>query len=255
MNKLRTLLAGLALAVASVGALALQPGSASATVLEVGAYQYCFGNQLDVTFSWLSNTPQATTYIDLSQLDNGWQQGTYVTAGPFGAGTVSYKWRGIEPGRWHVVRLNQQADSGAWQPSSTFSFFANGCGAEAAVVIAPPITQLVATVNLVKCNDGTKSDIDGSFTCAHHGGISSKVTQPQVYTPYAGLYGNDVPVGTTGPYIPYAGAPGTVTTAQPTLLLCANGTIQTSCASAGGAANTVASSTTNGSNGPALGPS
>jgi hypothetical protein len=252
MNKLRTLFAALALAVASIGAFAMQPGSASATVLEVHAYQFCFGNQLEVTFSWLSNTPQAATYIDLSRIDNGWQQGTYVTAGPFGAGTVSYKWRGIEPGAWHLVRLNQQVDGGAVQPSTTFSFFANGCGAEAAVVIAPPIAQLIATVNLVKCNDGTKSDIDGSFTCAHHGGISSKVTQPQVYTPYAGFPGNDIPVGTTGPYVPYAGAPGVVGPTQPSLMLCANGSIQTSCATAGGAANAVSSSTTNGGS---LGPS
>jgi hypothetical protein len=222
-------------------------------VLEVGAAQFCFGDHLDVTFSWLSNAPQAATYIDLSTADNGWSNGTYVSAGPFAAGTSSYRWQGIEPGFWHFVRLNQRTDSGGWAPSQTYSFFANDCGSAPAIVVSPPVTQLVATVNLVKCNDRTKDDIDGSFTCAGQGGISSKVTQPQVYTPRGGFYGNDIPVGTSGPYIPYAGAPGTQVAAPQTLSICSDGTIAANCATHGGSLTATTTSATSTATGPALG--
>lgn len=48
-------------------------------------------------------------WIDISLVDNGFAEGTYLGAGPFlppVAGTASFVWSGLVPGRLHVYRLN-----------------------------------------------------------------------------------------------------------------------------------------------------
>src|SRR5688572_18088128 len=79
--------------------------------------------RVTVTFAWRNNEPDALQqWLDLSIFVNGWQDGTFLGAGPFPASSTGFSWDGILSGITHYVRVNQQLPNGFWDPSVTYYF-------------------------------------------------------------------------------------------------------------------------------------
>jgi len=123
----KTLLAilGATLVLLSLG----MPAEAAPTGLN--ASQSCTGSTAEVTFTWRGvSATSRQVWIDLTTADN-WRTGTYISAGPFGAGDTTYTWPGIKPNEQHFYRITEQVASGQWIASVTSSFTAV-CGSAAA---------------------------------------------------------------------------------------------------------------------------
>jgi len=102
----------------------LPGGGAEAAANGLSQSQVCNAGKADVTFRWQNVNPQATqVWLDLSTSNNGWRNGTFISAGPFDATTASYSWAGLAPGKQHYFRINQQLPSGRWEGSETSPFF------------------------------------------------------------------------------------------------------------------------------------
>ena len=108
-------------------------GLPSAPRVEAGANQllatqYCEGGRAKVIFSWTGgNAASIEQWLDLSVFDNGWRDGTFISAGPLVGSLATYTWEGLTPGTLHYVRVNQQLPNGSWDPSRTFSLRTIGC--------------------------------------------------------------------------------------------------------------------------------
>jgi hypothetical protein len=121
-----SLLVALWLLLLSLAVLPLHRAHASAS--QVYMNQTCVQGKANVTFSWVgSDTSSLQQWIDLSTQDNGWQDGTFISAGPIAGSATSYTWSGLAAGTPHLARINQQLASGAWDPSATFSFTTIDC--------------------------------------------------------------------------------------------------------------------------------
>ena len=68
--------------------------------------QYCEGGRVKVTFSWTGgNAAALEQWLDLSTFDNGWQDGTFIDAGPLVGSLATYTWEGLTPATQHYVLL------------------------------------------------------------------------------------------------------------------------------------------------------
>src|ERR1700730_11554323 len=79
--------------------MASHPMQVDAAATSVSVTQTCSSDATDsVSFTWQGNDPSAIQqWLDVSTSDNGWQQGTFVSAGPFSGITTSFNWTGIQP--------------------------------------------------------------------------------------------------------------------------------------------------------------
>jgi hypothetical protein len=66
--------------------------------------------------------------------DNGFAQGTFISAGPLPGWSTSYAWANIRPSLTHYARVNIQHANGVWDPSGTFLVNTIACG-----VVNPPV--------------------------------------------------------------------------------------------------------------------
>lgn len=99
--------------------------------------QTCERGSVTMTFSWTgADSTAIQQWFDLSLFDNGWQWGTFLGAGPFAPGNMSFQWKGLIPAATHFIRVNQQLPDGSWDPSLTFYFVTVSCGTS--VVQSPP---------------------------------------------------------------------------------------------------------------------
>jgi hypothetical protein len=91
-----------------------------------------------VFLSWQGNNPSVQQqWLDLSFLDNGWQAGTFVGAGPLAPQTTSFARDGLLANMTYYVRVNQRFSNGSWDPSETIAFRTPDCG-------GPPSTAAAA---------------------------------------------------------------------------------------------------------------
>jgi uncharacterized protein YkwD len=72
-----------------------------------------------VSFSW--NAGGGTQWLDLSLANNGFAEGTYLTAGPIASGQGWLAWEGILAGQTHYWRVTTLG-AGGWSVSTTGSF-------------------------------------------------------------------------------------------------------------------------------------
>src|SRR4051794_22734517 len=118
---------------------------AEAGASELLTTQYCEGGRVKVTFSWTGgNTASLEQWIDLSIFDNGWQDGTFIFAGPLVGSLATYTWEGLTQATLHYVRVNQQLANRSWDPSQTFSVRTIACDGGAA-----PATGATSSVTLL----------------------------------------------------------------------------------------------------------
>ncbi len=172
-----TLLAVVVLVVSALAGARIKPSVAATSQLFF--YDSCSGSGSNGTFSWQGNDPSAVQqWLDLTLFDNGWQDGTFISAGPFDGSVTSFTWNGLLPGTTHFVRVNQQFADGTWDPSPTFQITTGCVGSpptanDAANLSPTPTqettfgisaTQLVSMPPLV-CNDSSSvppnSGLDG----------------------------------------------------------------------------------------------
>ncbi|MPZ50137.1 MAG: hypothetical protein GEU75_12720 [Dehalococcoidia bacterium] len=111
------------------GIVGFQPASAATSELFIT--QSCLADgRLEVTFDWRGNNPAASQqWLDLSLFNNGWAPGSFLGAGPLDPSSQRLAWSGLQQGSVHFVRLNQLLAAGVWDPSPTFTFSADVCGA------------------------------------------------------------------------------------------------------------------------------
>jgi hypothetical protein len=132
-----------------------RPGrSAFAGASQVTESQTCAGGKANVTFSWQGSDPASSQqWLDLTTVDNGWQAGTFIGAGPLGGRETSYTWNGLLSNTLHYIRVNQQLRGGAWDGSGTFPFTTVDCGT------STPATSggLGASYTLLGFSDHTSS--------------------------------------------------------------------------------------------------
>lgn len=105
-------------------AAAAHLGAASRPVQAAGALldfpsAGCSGGTASVTFSWQPLPGAAQTWLDISQIDNGFVPGTFngVSVGA----ALSYTWPGLRAGTPYVWRVNSLNATG-WQPSEVAAF-------------------------------------------------------------------------------------------------------------------------------------
>ena len=86
---------------------------------------------VSLAFIWEGNDPRATQlWLDVSPVSNGWQQGSFLSSGPFAGTTTQYIWPGWRPNTSYYARVNQQLASGVWDASITYRVEVQGCGRE-----------------------------------------------------------------------------------------------------------------------------
>ncbi len=112
----------------------LSPGRKAEGALAFPATD-CLGASAAVNFSWQPAAGATVQWLDLSTIDNGFQPGTFVGAGPLSGTATSFTWSGILRGVPHVWRLNALTPSG-WVTSETGAFVP--CGGPA--LLWGPIT-------------------------------------------------------------------------------------------------------------------
>jgi len=130
--------------------------------------------KVQTTFSWQGNDPAALQqWIDLSTSDNGWQAGTFISAGPFAGSATSFNWNGLLANTGHYVRVNQQLAGGTWDPSTTFSFQTPPCA-----------TSQVSTQTGGSTGSGTSSTSSTKAApgqdCFYRGGLADALCTPGV---------------------------------------------------------------------------
>jgi hypothetical protein len=81
-------------------------------------------------------------FLDLSQIDNGFQPGTFGTHGPVAPTVNSISWVGIAPATNFYLRVNTQT-AGGWAPSATIGFSTRTCPIVAPVVVPIPAPVVV----------------------------------------------------------------------------------------------------------------
>lgn len=74
-----------------------------------------------VTFQWVPPTNAIEQWIHLSTQGDGFEPGTYRSAGPFSGSTRTFEWRGIHTGEPHFWRVDAYTDEG-WVWSEVGSF-------------------------------------------------------------------------------------------------------------------------------------
>jgi hypothetical protein len=78
------------------------------------------GRILRMRLQWLTLNA-GTQYVDLSLLNNGWEDGTYAGSQALSPSTTSLIWAGLLQGEWHYLRVNTETSEG-WQASTTIAF-------------------------------------------------------------------------------------------------------------------------------------
>ena len=145
--KLRLISICLAAAVLALAALARFGDGADAAVGQVSISQSCsttMPGTVKVTFTWSGAAPNSLqTWVDLSLSNNGFQPGTFIGAGPFGAGTVSYTWDGLISERRALRPRESAASRRGWEPSQTFTFATIACPAGGFSSASPASTSVV----------------------------------------------------------------------------------------------------------------
>jgi hypothetical protein len=116
----------------TVGAAAIAPAQI------LGVSTGCsreFAGRAKATFMWDAGLGQSQ-WLDLSLLDNGFEGGTFLAAGPlplsaepYGLESGSFTWDDLAPNVRHFWRVNTAA-SGVWAPSTTASFTTPDCLSE-----------------------------------------------------------------------------------------------------------------------------
>jgi hypothetical protein len=131
-------LAVIAAVVTVMSVQGLAPAQAAVSQIFLG--HSCAGGAATVSISWSGNDPAALQqWVDLSIFDNGWQDGTFLSAGPFAASTTSHEWGGLASATGHFIRVNQQMADGQWDSSQTYYFVTAACaGADATAGTPPP---------------------------------------------------------------------------------------------------------------------
>src|SRR4051812_21811755 len=125
---LRKSLVVVVVAVCAIVAFTALSRSGQAASSQVYMNQTCTAGKLSVSFNWQgSDATSLQQWIDLSTNDNGWLDGTYISAGPIAGNATSYTWTGLTGSTAHLVRINQQLANGAWDPSGTFYFTTIAC--------------------------------------------------------------------------------------------------------------------------------
>lgn len=97
----------------------------------------CSGSTAEVVFSWLSDGA-GTQWLDLSLANNGFADGSYLSAGPVPAGQGALTWPGILRGQPHFWRITTFGANG-WTVSATGIF--TPCPVSTALPPAAPITS------------------------------------------------------------------------------------------------------------------
>ena len=76
---------------------------------------------VSLAFIWEGNDPRASQqWLDVSQVSNGWQPGSFTSVGPLSATTAQYIWPGWRPNTSYYARVNQQLPGGSWDSSITY---------------------------------------------------------------------------------------------------------------------------------------
>ncbi len=94
------------------------------------------------SFNWGPDSTAAQFWLDLSVFQNQFAGGTYISAGPFSAGTGSFAWSGLQPDLTHFARLRSVTANGASTSSNTVTF--RPCGGPA--VLYPATYDCVGNV-------------------------------------------------------------------------------------------------------------
>lgn len=90
-----------------------------------------------VRFRWsVSTNSTQVQWLDMSVFDNGFQSGTFVSAGPMHPSANEVIWPGISANTAHVFRINALTASG-WQSTQIGSFIA--CPEWSSEAYAPPL--------------------------------------------------------------------------------------------------------------------
>jgi hypothetical protein len=91
--------------------------------------QTCNGERVDVNISWVGDPSAREIWIDLSKVDDGFQN-IIASAGPLPGRTATYQWRGLEQHTTYFWRVNQLMPSGSWEPTAVR--YLTACGNVAA---------------------------------------------------------------------------------------------------------------------------
>jgi len=147
--RVASVLLAAALLIAS-GLTIAHPARAESAV-QIFAEDNCIGNSSFVGLSWLGVDPAAAEIsLDLSYLDNGFQEATFRNSGPLPGTARSVTWDNLPGGRTFFVRLNQSL---AGQSLRSATYFFQTCNASgSATSYAAPVTRLAgSTAPLVDC--------------------------------------------------------------------------------------------------------
>jgi uncharacterized protein YkwD len=82
---------------------------------------FCSGRTVAAHMSWASPRLSTEHWVDLSLEDNGFAEGTFLSAGPLGVGTNAYVWAGLQPGTVHYWRVVSWTGE-SWLASDTGTF-------------------------------------------------------------------------------------------------------------------------------------
>jgi len=112
------------------GSASVRSATAQATLANppVLVGQTCSSSQpgkIIATFSW-QPIGSGQQWLDISLFNNGFAPGTFVGIGPFPAGTNSFTWDGLSPGKMHQFRVNTLTPGG-WQPTPALAFMTGQC--------------------------------------------------------------------------------------------------------------------------------
>jgi uncharacterized protein YkwD len=130
---------------------------AAPTAQLTGTSSNCNNNSGSVTFTW-APAGVGTQWLDLSLLNNGFADGTYLTAGPLGPDDNSLTWPEIMTGRVHYWRVTTLAGDG-WSISATGTFTVCGSPRQAAAPPAAPVEVSLSghAVRMIEAHNGQRS--------------------------------------------------------------------------------------------------
>ncbi len=111
----------------------------------------CSGSTATITFSWTADGDGAQ-WLDLSVTNNGFADGTYLSAGPLSANQSTLAWQGVLAGRTHYWRITSLGSNG-WKTSVTGSF--TPC--PAALPPASPVTAAGLDLQLLQSQNADRS--------------------------------------------------------------------------------------------------
>lgn len=126
----------LALALFVVFGVQTRSAQAAPNSISVAQAEKCETDGTVKTWIEWNTSGVAAQWVDVSLVNNGFVDGSYVGNGPVPANAVSII-RYLVPGRTYFVRVTSPR-ANVWDVSGTFTFTTHGCGTTTSVVPAAP---------------------------------------------------------------------------------------------------------------------